>query len=160
MRLVLPAKPSRALALCGLAVALLFPAAAAASEQHPTLAELEGEVMCPVCHTTLDQSDSTAARRIEQFISRRIAAGDTKSEIKAKLVAQFGPAILAAPPRKGFDLIAWWLPIAGVVLGALVLAAAAYRWSRARPVPQPAKAAEPLDPELERRLDEELARFG
>lgn len=143
------------LALTGLLA--LVAGAAVASERHPTLAELQGEVMCPICHTTLDQSNSLAARRIEAFIAARIRAGDTKSEIKAKLVAQFGPAILAAPPRRGFDLLAWWLPIA---LGALVLAAAAYRWSRV-PVPAPAAAAaaEAINPALERRLDDELARF-
>jgi len=87
---------------------------ARASEQHPTLLELEGEIMCPTCHTTLDQSNSLEAQRIEAFISHRINAGDTKSEIKDKLVAQFGEAILAAPPRRGWDLLVWWLPVAGV----------------------------------------------
>src|SRR5713101_2267975 len=101
-----------------------------ASEQHPTLAELEGEVMCPTCHTTLDQSNSLEAQRIEAFISRRIRAGDTRSEIKSKLVAQFGEAILAAPPRRGWDLLAWWLPIAGAAAGAVGLAIGAWRWTR------------------------------
>ena len=140
-------------------VLVVLAGAATASARHPTLAELEGEVMCPICHTTLDQSNSLAARRIEQYISRPIAAGDTKSEIKAKLVAQFGPAILAAPPRHGFDLLAWWIPIGGVLTGALVLGGVAHRWSRARPLPSAAAATDPLDPELDRRLDEELARF-
>ena len=44
--------------------ALLVVPVARASEQHPTQAELEGEVMCPVCGTTLDQSDSPAAQQI------------------------------------------------------------------------------------------------
>lgn len=136
----------------------LFVASASASEQHPTLIELESEVMCPTCHTTLDQSDAPIARRIEGYISARIAVGDTKSEIKDKLVAQFGTAILAAPPRKGFDLLAWWLPIVGVVGGALLLALGAYRWSGAQG-PTEAIALQPLDAELERRLDQELARF-
>ena len=57
-------------------------APALASERHPTLGELEGEVMCPTCKTTLDQSSAPIADRIRQFISARIAAGDTKSEIK------------------------------------------------------------------------------
>jgi len=96
-------------------VALVLAAPAAASEQHPTQAELEGEVMCPVCGTTLDQSDSPAAQQIKRVIARRIAAGDTKSEIKARLVANYGDAILAAPPHHGFGLLAWWLPIAGIV---------------------------------------------
>ena len=32
---------------------------------RPTLADLEGELMCPVCSTTLDQSDSPLARRMK-----------------------------------------------------------------------------------------------
>ena len=35
------------------------------------------------------------------------------SEIERELVAQFGPAILAAPPQRGFGLLAWLLPIVG-----------------------------------------------
>ena len=142
-----------------LLVSLALAAPALASERHPTLAELEGEVICPTCHTTLDQSDSPIARRIKQFIAARIAAGDTKTEIKAKLVAQFGPAVLASPPHKGFDLLAWWLPIAGILSGAVVLAALAWRWSRARAPTAPAPVGPTLAPELERRVDEELARF-
>lgn len=123
---------------------------------RPTLADLEGEVMCPVCKTTLDQSSSPAARQIKNFISRRIQAGDSKGEIKDKLVAVYGPQILAAPPKEGFDLLAWLLPFVGLVGGALVLGFLAWRWSRGREPRAPAPA---LSPALERRVDEELARF-
>jgi cytochrome c-type biogenesis protein CcmH len=138
------------------AAALLAAPPARGSEQHPTQAELEGEVMCPVCGTTLDQSDSPAAQQIKRVIARRIAAGDTKSEIKARLVANYGDAILAAPPHHGFGLLAWWLPIAGIVAAAALVGFGAWRWSRAR---EPAPAAAPLDPALERRLDDELRRY-
>jgi cytochrome c-type biogenesis protein CcmH len=123
---------------------------------RPTLADLEGEVMCPVCDTTLDQSSSPAARQIEAFISARIAAGDSKDEIKDRLVAEYGPQILAAPPKKGFDLLAWLLPIVGLLGGALVLGLLAWRWSRVR---EPARPVDGLNPALERRVDDELARF-
>jgi len=147
--------------LGALVVALALVAPAVASERHPTLVELEGEVICPTCHTTLDQSNSLEARRIELFISKRIAAGDTKSEIKATLVAQFGTAVLAAPPRRGFDLLAWWLPIGGILAAGVILAIAAWRWShlRERAGNEPETAAAQLDPELERKLEEELARY-
>ena len=145
--------------LAALAAALLLAAPAAASEAHPTLNELEGQVMCPICHTTLDQSNSAAAQRIKAFIVRRIRAGDSKSEIERRLVADFGPAILAQPPKHGFDLLAWLLPIVGVLAGALAVGFAAWRWTRTRE-PEPALVGVgPLDPELERRLDEELRRF-
>ena len=155
--------------LVAVAVALVGPAAAAASEEHPTLAELESEVVCPTCQTTLDQSDAPVADQLRRFIAARIAAGDTKSEIKARLVDDFGEQVLAAPPRRGFNLLAWWLPIVGLLAGAVAVGALAWRWSRARdPEPDPDGAAPldparnghaPLDPELERRLDEALARF-
>jgi cytochrome c-type biogenesis protein CcmH len=138
------------------AAALLAVPAAHASEQHPTQAELEGEVMCPVCGTTLDQSRSPAAEQIKRVIARRIAAGDTSTEIKNRLVAEYGEAILAAPPRHGFGLLAWWLPIAGIVVAAVLVGVGAWRWSRAR---EPAARAVPLDPALERRLDDELRRY-
>ena len=141
------------------AAALLLAVPALASERHPTLAELEGEVMCPICHTTLDQSSSAAAQRIKAFIVRRIRAGDSKSEIERRLVADFGPAILAQPPKHGFALLARLLPIGGILVAALALGFAAWRWSRARE-PAPALAGGlVLDPELDRRLDDELRRF-
>ena len=135
--------------------ALALAAPAAASEQRPTASELESELVCPVCETTLDTSNAPVALRMKAFIRERIDAGDTKSEIKAKLVADFGPAVLAVPPRKGFDWIAWLLPLGGLAVAAVAVGAVAWRWSRRGEEPAP----EPLDPELERRLDDELERY-
>jgi cytochrome c-type biogenesis protein CcmH len=129
---------------------------ARASERHPTLVELEGEVMCPVCGTTLDQSGAPAAQQIKRVIARRIAAGDSKAEIKERLVSEYGEAILAAPPHEGLGLLAWWLPLAGILLAAAAVGVGAWRWSRTR---EREPADERLEPALERRLDEELARW-
>ena len=154
----------RALAVAVL-VALVAVAPAAASEESPTQAELEAEIVCPVCTpATLDQSNAPAAQQMKRFIARRIAAGDTKSEIKRKLVANYGRRVLATPPKEGFDLLAWVLPLAGVGAAAAVVGAAAWRWSRGRASetadPDPASNGRvTLDPEAERRLDEALARF-
>jgi cytochrome c-type biogenesis protein CcmH len=148
--------------LATILVALAVAGTSAASESRPTLAELEKEVICPTCHTTLELSNSPIADRLRAFIRTRIAAGDTKSEIKAKLVAQFGESVLAAPPKHGFSLLAWVLPLAGIGVGAVALALLALRWSRTRapaPAGSSANGRAPLDPELERQLDEELARF-
>jgi cytochrome c-type biogenesis protein CcmH len=154
----------RRVALLALAALALAPAALA-SEAHPTLNELENEVMCPVCGTTLAQSDSDAAKQIERVIRQKIAAGYTKSQIKDILVQQYGKSILAAPPKEGFDLLAWLLPLAGVILGAALLGVAAWRWTQGRAEAEDAPPVASmngrgqLDPDVERRLDEELARF-
>lgn len=137
-----------------LLLALALPGAAAASERHPTQREVESELICPVCTPqTLDQSNAPIALRMKRFIAIRIAAGDTKTEIKDKLVAQFGRRVLAAPEREGFDLLAWVLPLAGVAAAATALAVGLRRWTR------PPASEDRLDPELERRVDDELARF-
>ncbi len=138
--------------------ALVLAAPAAASEERPTAAELESELVCPVCESTLDTSNAPVALRMKAFIRARIAAGDTKSEIKAALVDQFGSSVLAVPPKRGFELVAWLLPLAGLALGVVAVGLLAWHWSRGRGGP-PDEQAEPLDPALERRLDDELARF-
>jgi cytochrome c-type biogenesis protein CcmH len=150
---------ARLLVVAAAALAFAGPAAACA---HPrtSLPYLEGQVMCPTCHTTLDQSDSPAARRIETFISQKIAACWTAQRIESALIANYGQGILAAPSHKGFDLLAWWLPIAGVLAGALVLGFGVWRWSRRNAPEEPDEPpGSGLDEETERRLDDLLARF-
>jgi cytochrome c-type biogenesis protein CcmH len=133
---------------------VLTPGAATAGGR-PSPADLEDELVCPVCNTTLDQSDAPVARQMKQFIRERIRAGDSKAEIKAELVDSYGEGVLAAPPRRGLGWLAWLLPLIGLAVGAPVVALLAWRWSRAR---EP-DAERPLEPELERQLDDELARF-
>lgn len=144
--------------LPAIAIALALAPAAAAC---PTVADLEGELICPTCKTTLDQSDAPAARRIKALVRRRVAACASEQQIKSELVDQFGPSVLAAPPREGFHWLAWLLPPAGLLAAAGVISVLVWRWTR-RPTaetPADSNGRPPLDPELERRLDRELARY-
>jgi cytochrome c-type biogenesis protein CcmH/NrfF len=145
----------RLAAVAAAALVLAGPAAAACAHPRTSLASLEGQIMCPTCHTTLDQSESAAALRIEHHIQQRIDQCWSASQIKDELVANFGAGILAAPPHKGFDLLAWWLPLGGIMVAAVLVAVGVWRWSRARP---PDDDPEP-DAETEQRLDELLARL-
>jgi cytochrome c-type biogenesis protein CcmH len=133
-------------------------ATAAAFAAPPNAADLEAELVCPVCETTLDQSNAPVAERMKTFIRVRIAAGDSEQEIKDALVAQFGSEVLAEPPSGGFGLLAWLLPIAGLVGGAIAVALLIRAWSRRGP-PNGPESGDALDPELERLVDDELARF-
>jgi len=147
-------------ALAAALLSLVLAAPALASESHPTLAEIEHEVMCPTCKTLLELSHAPIADRMRAFIRRRIAAGETKSEIESQLVGEFGEGVLAAPRLHGFGLLAWVLPVAGLLGGAVAVGAVARRWRRGDggllpPEPEPAR----LDAALERLLDRELARF-
>jgi cytochrome c-type biogenesis protein CcmH len=145
--------------------ALAAPPAADAAVKACSPADLEGRIMCPTCEgQTVDQSPAPAAARIRAFIRKWSAAGATCSQVEDRLVAEFGESVRAAPPASGFGLLAWLLPLVGLGVGAVVVGLLAWRWSRRREgasvpgVPEHNGRAR-LDPELERKLDEELARF-
>jgi cytochrome c-type biogenesis protein CcmH len=145
-----------------LALALLLAlvlAAPALAGSRPSAAEIETELVCPVCHETLDQSTAPIAQQMKQTIRRRIAQGWTKKQIIDEMVANFGPHVLSTPAKHGFDLLAWVLPIGGALAGVAALAGAARYWTRPVTAGGTLDAGAPLDPEIERRIDEELARF-
>jgi cytochrome c-type biogenesis protein CcmH len=150
---------SRPALVLALLVALLAPAAAAAQPPRASLADLEDEVMCVECGTPLEVSQSPVANQERAFIRRQIAQGRDKAQIKAALVAEYGPNVLAEPEGAGFDLAAWLVPIVLVLLAAAALVVAARRWRRAPPPAAAPAAAPALDPADARRLDAELEAF-
>lgn len=139
-----------------LAVVALVAAGTVAAAGPPNAADLEAELVCPVCETTLDQSNVPIAQQMKVFIRVRIAAGDSEQEIKDALVGEFGPGVLATPPRSGFGLVAWLLPLGALVVGAIAVSLLILYWSRRR---APPNGVQPMDPQLERLVDEELVRF-
>jgi cytochrome c-type biogenesis protein CcmH len=149
---------SRGLLLAAIVAGLVCAGAAAAGTDRPSALDIEDEIVCPVCSTTLDQSDAPVARQMRSYIRSRIRAGDSKEEIKRQLVADFGESVLAAPPKRGFGLLAWALPLVALGVGVPLVALLTWRWSRGRGAERGGREP-PLDPDLERRLDDELARF-
>jgi cytochrome c-type biogenesis protein CcmH len=119
--------------------------------------EVAREVRCPTCNTPLDTSNSPAADRMKLFIANRIAAGDDKEQIIDALVAEFGRGVLATPPKSGFDLVAWIVPIVLVVGGLAAIPFVARSWARRRRDEAPPPE---ISPEDAARLDEELRRYG
>jgi cytochrome c-type biogenesis protein CcmH len=118
----------RALAALSLLLAAL--AAPAAGATRASLADIEDEVMCPVCGTLLELSDSPQAQRERAYIDSLIAKGQTKAQIEDALVAQYGPNVLATPSGHGFDLSAWVVP--GLAVIALAGGLALVWWRRSR----------------------------
>jgi cytochrome c-type biogenesis protein CcmH len=133
------------------------PSSAGGTPPRASLPDVEDEVMCVQCKTALNVSTSEVADGERTFIRRQIALGKDKAQIKAALVEQFGPGVLALPPDKGFSLAAYLVPIGLVVLALVTLAVAARRWRR-RPA-EAVTAPAPLAADDERRIDAELAEY-
>ncbi len=140
----------RRVVLVALIALLSLPGLAAAL----TVQDVAQEVRCPTCNTPLDVSSSPVAMDMKAYIARRIEQGWTKQQIIDGLVGEFGPTVLATPPKSGFDLIAWIVPALAVAAGLCAIPIVARTWSRrggATAEPPPA-----ISDEDRRRLDERL----
>jgi cytochrome c-type biogenesis protein CcmH len=154
---------SRAAAVAAALAALVLAPAAAAGTACPrtSATDLEDEVMCPVCGTTLGVArEAPQARRERAFIERLAERCLTKQQIKSALAAQFGDQVLAEPPRSGFALTAYLVPALAVAFAAVAVVLTAARWRRSR-ARDPAPASDPpaLDPAAEARVEAELGRL-
>jgi cytochrome c-type biogenesis protein CcmH len=138
------------LALAGLPVA--------AAEARASLLEIESEVMCPICGTLLELSDSPQARRERAFIVGMIASGRTKAQIKDALVDEYGQEVLALPGGSGFDLSAYLVPAVAFAIAAVALALAALRWRRRTDSDPPPPSSPPRGEDAE-RLDADISRY-
>jgi cytochrome c-type biogenesis protein CcmH/NrfF len=140
--------------------ALALAPAALACAPRASQASLETKLVCIQCHTTLDESSSPFANELKAEVARRIALCQSEQQILDAMVAEFGPTVLSTPRTHGFDLLAWILPLGGILLGAAGLGFGARQWSRSRAPGDVESTQSPtLDRADERRVDEELARF-
>jgi cytochrome c-type biogenesis protein CcmH len=150
----------RLAALAGVLAALITPAAALAQScPQTTLADIEDEVMCPICGTPLAlATEAPQAQRQRAYIERQIADCRSKEEIKRTLVAQFGESVLALPgdgDDDGLsDVLVYVVPAVGLLLALGGIALAVLRWRGGTPTPSAARQAAESG-----RLDSDMQRY-
>jgi cytochrome c-type biogenesis protein CcmH len=90
-----------------------------------------------------------------------IDQGMTEDQIIKSYVAQYGETVLAAPPKKGFQLTAWAIPFAAFLIGGLVLAVFLKRQQQP-PDDNPPNSPEPTEQERDEHyrklLNDELEK--
>ncbi len=160
--------PALLLALCALALGATTAAGAAqagtatAPTPKTTLYDVEQQVMCVTCRTSLAVAGGPQAEDQRDLIRRLIAEGKTTAQIKAALVDEYGEQVLALPEEKGFNVAAYLVPIAVVVVALALAVLFLPRWrrrARAFAGAQPTPLGPELDADDARRLDEDLQRY-
>ena len=112
-----------AAAFLALACCWLVATAGATYAQTPDAAYDESEaqaidrmLMCPVCPAeSIDQAQVSLARQMRQRVREMLAEGVSRGEILDYFADRYGQDVLASPPKSGVNLLAWILPIAGVL---------------------------------------------
>ncbi len=97
------------------------PVAADASENRLNYDEkaaqsIDGMLMCPVCPAeTIDQAQVPIAKQMRRLVREKLAQGESREQILEYFAGVYGQDILAAPSKTGFNLVAWTVPVAGVL---------------------------------------------
>lgn len=155
--------PRAAISVLVLAVLAALPAPGLAQEPSASLAEIEREVMCVVCGVPLELAhEAPQARQQRTLIRGMIDEGRSKEEIKDVLVAEYGPDVLAVPGATGFDLTAWLVPGAAIVVAGGAILIGLRRWRRTTLLAgggSEGSEADSLDPQDAQRLESDLRRY-
>lgn len=102
----------------------------AAQEGDPAK-ELQQELWCPICQgVRLDVCEQKVCEQMRDMIDNDLAAGKSTDEIKADFIEFYGPVVLGEPPREGFNLLAWIVPVLLVIGGLLFVVLLTRRWSK------------------------------
>jgi cytochrome c-type biogenesis protein CcmH/NrfF len=106
-------------------------------------------------------SCGTAADARER-IREKMKAGESREQIVAEYVGEYGDAALVVPPNRGALKAIWIVPVLGIGLGAFGIARLVRRWRRDEDPPKGdgpapgAKAGDKGRDAYDARLDDEL----
>jgi cytochrome c-type biogenesis protein CcmH len=104
-----------------LVVAGALPAVAQRPVSDDEVNAIAKKLYCPVCESTpLDVCPTQACADWREVIRTKLGEGQTEEEIRDYFETQYGARALSEPPRQGFTLAVWILPIAAIVIGAFV----------------------------------------
>lgn len=123
---------------------------------------LDKRLICPVCPgETIDQSQVELAKQMRALVREMLAEGATDEQVLDFFQERYGPSVLAAPPKHGFNLAAWLVPPIAAVGGGLLMLLVLREMRRRKEEPAlagPALGPEELAPYLA-QVDEELAHM-
>lgn len=108
--------------------------------------KIADQLQCPVCQgVTVAYSNSGLAQQMRALIKKKLEQGENQEQILQYFVERYGESILTNPPRSGFTLLVWLLPVIGLLLGAGIVGYVLRGWKRqiyefaTRNRPSPAK---------------------
>ena len=125
-------------AFCGAAIAVFSAQSQSASPAQTAndsalearTSSVAAQLRCPVCQgLSIQDSPSELAQQMRSLARDQLAQGKTPDEVKAYFVSKYGEWILLAPKARGFNLLAYAVPVLVVIVGGVVIALAVRRWT-------------------------------
>ena len=137
------------------------PVMAAAATVSDISKQLICQCGCTMILSNCSHDECTVRDAMTSLIEQKLTQGQSEEQIIQFFVAQYGEQVLASPPKRGFNLVAWLLPFAAILAGGGIIYIALKAWVR-RGKRRPTNAvteAEEGDEEYRHQLEKELEEF-
>ncbi len=85
------------------------------------------------------------AKAMLREVDQHLAKGETEQQIIDAFVAEYGPGVYMEPPKKGFGLVAWLMPVVYSIVGFAIVIFIVRKWAVRPPSAAPASPAAPSD---------------
>lgn len=146
-----------------LVLGLLALPALAQEEPKGWAYDLSNELLSPFCPgVSLADCSSGSAKSLVMWMVVQESAGRTRDDVEQELYARYGEVMRPTPKAEGIGVTAYVIPALVFVGGGLLIGFFLMRQTRAaraaQEAPKPDAAPATPDAELERIVDEELAR--
>lgn len=93
-----------------------------------------------------------------KLIDQKVSNGESDDRILKDFVAQYGPTVLVDPPKAGFSLTAWVVPVLVPIVGLFGAWELARRWRKKHPALASATNPSIISPEMVARVQHDVER--
>src|SRR5712691_6339120 len=91
--------------------------------------DVASQLKCPVCQgESVADSPSTISQQMRGVIRQQLQQGQSEQQIIQYFESRYGNTILWSPPKQGFTILAWIIPIAILLSGAFLLMLVVRGW--------------------------------
>ena len=134
-----------------------------AQQQADRVKQIGGKFQCMCgCSQVLTQCNHvgcTMSSSMLKELGGMVSRGDSEDKIMQAFVQEYGTTVYAEPPKSGFSLVAWLMPVFYFVIGAAIVVFVIARWRKHAPAaPAVAPAGVNITPEAYERARSQANR--
>ncbi len=110
-----------------------------AQQQSDRVKQIGGKFQCMCgCNQILTQCNHvgcTVSTSMLKELGAMVSRGDSEDKITQTFVQEFGTTVYAEPPKSGFSLVAWLMPVFYFLIGAAIVVFFINKWRKQAPAP-------------------------
>jgi cytochrome c-type biogenesis protein CcmH len=110
-----------------------------AQQEADRVKQIGGKFQCMCgCGQILSQCNHvgcTVSASMLKELGGMVKRGDSEDKITQAFVQEFGTTVYAEPPKSGFSLVAWLMPVFYFLVGAAIVVFFINKWRKQAPAP-------------------------